>query len=104
MLTFVSILKFVQEWKFLLFKRFVYSVLPQHVQFKNISFHCFWSYILAKQEEKQVLSSLDIEGVAELIRENKANRVIVMCGAGISTSAGIPDFRSPGNCFFFIVA
>ncbi|VDD90422.1 unnamed protein product, partial [Enterobius vermicularis] len=51
----------------------------------------------AKQEEKQVLSSLDIEGVAELIRENKANRVIVMCGAGISTSAGIPDFRSPGS-------
>ena len=44
-----------------------------------------------------VLSSLDIDGVAEFIKEGKAKNIIVMAGAGISTSAGIPDFRSPGT-------
>ncbi|KAK0524943.1 Sir2 histone deacetylase Hst2 [Tilletia horrida] len=36
-----------------------------------------------------------LEHVAELIRSGKVKNVIVMAGAGISTSAGIPDFRSP---------
>ena len=34
-----------------------------------------------------------IEGLAEYMKN--ANRIVVMTGAGISTSAGIPDFRSP---------
>ncbi|GAA5916564.1 hypothetical protein JCM6882_002542 [Rhodosporidiobolus microsporus] len=38
-----------------------------------------------------------LEDVARLIREGEAKRIIVMAGAGISTSAGIPDFRSPGT-------
>ena len=42
-----------------------------------------------------LLSSSDLAGVARLISEGKATRIIVMCGAGISVSAGIPDFRSP---------
>lgn len=44
-----------------------------------------------------VLSSFTLEGIAELIRENKINKssVIVLVGAGMSTSAGVPDFRSP---------
>jgi len=44
-----------------------------------------------------VLSSFDVEGVARYIQEHECKRVIVMCGAGISTSAGIPDFRTPGT-------
>jgi hypothetical protein len=43
------------------------------------------------------IPSPDIEGIASLIREGRARRIIVMCGAGISVSAGIPDFRSPGT-------
>ncbi|WBW72589.1 histone deacetylase, Sirtuin family, NAD-dependent Hst2 [Schizosaccharomyces osmophilus] len=36
-----------------------------------------------------------LEKIASLIKENKVNQICVMAGAGISTAAGIPDFRSP---------
>lgn len=36
-----------------------------------------------------------LEAVADYIKKNNVRRVVVMTGAGISTSAGIPDFRSP---------
>lgn len=41
------------------------------------------------------LSSRTIDGVAEYIKSGRCSRIVVMTGAGISTSAGIPDFRSP---------
>tara|TARA_R110000823_G_scaffold28348_7_gene82568 strand:+ start:162 stop:581 length:420 start_codon:yes stop_codon:yes gene_type:complete len=37
----------------------------------------------------------DADALARMI--DKANRVVVFTGAGISTESGIPDFRSPGG-------
>jgi hypothetical protein len=42
------------------------------------------------------LPSLDLAGVAQLILSGRARNIVVMAGAGISVSAGIPDFRTPG--------
>ena len=43
------------------------------------------------------LSSLDLDGVIEYMKAGRSQNIIVMAGAGISTSAGIPDFRTPGT-------
>ncbi|CAH8667059.1 unnamed protein product [Schistosoma margrebowiei] len=43
------------------------------------------------------LASLDIEGVTQLIHDGQVNKIITMVGAGVSTAAGIPDFRSPSS-------
>ncbi|CAD5232321.1 unnamed protein product [Bursaphelenchus xylophilus] len=48
-------------------------------------------------EPKCPLKSFDLSGVADFIRTKKARNIIFMVGAGISTSAGVPDFRSPGT-------
>ena len=42
-------------------------------------------------------NSLSFEKLCEGLENGTYKKVIVMCGAGISTSAGIPDFRSPST-------
>merc|ERR1719217_691805 len=46
-------------------------------------------------DRQACLPSLDVAGVADVLQ--RATKVVCMCGAGISVSAGIPDFRTPGT-------
>ena len=46
---------------------------------------------------KLTKDKLHLEGVAEGIKNGVFKNIIFMTGAGISVSAGIPDFRTPGT-------
>ncbi|KAK3924679.1 NAD-dependent protein deacetylase sirtuin-2 [Frankliniella fusca] len=48
-----------------------------------------------EKSHEKVLDELTLDGVVKYIKEGKVKNIITMAGAGISTSAGIPDFRSP---------
>ena len=43
-----------------------------------------------QQAKQPLLPSFDLAGVAQLIQGGRAKRIICMCGAGISVSAGAP--------------
>ncbi|MED6291302.1 NAD-dependent protein deacetylase sirtuin-2 [Characodon lateralis] len=54
-----------------------------------------FSSALGLGSAEKVLDELSLDGVARYINSGKCKNIICMVGAGISTSAGIPDFRSP---------
>jgi NAD-dependent deacetylase sirtuin 2 len=53
---------------------------------------------ISAEEEKNVLNyDCSVKGLAKYIEDGKARKIVLMTGAGISVSAGIPDFRTPGS-------
>jgi len=51
---------------------------------------------LTEEERKSVLyGDPSLESIAKRILEGKSKKILVLTGAGISVSAGIPDFRNP---------
>ena len=46
-----------------------------------------------KSPKKKLDDSLTLESIVEKIQRGKIKNIVTMAGAGISTSAGIPDFR-----------
>ncbi len=48
-----------------------------------------------KTSDKKV--ELGLKQIADWIKSGKCSKIVVLCGAGVSCSAGIPDFRTPGS-------
>ncbi|XP_067136469.1 NAD-dependent protein deacetylase sirtuin-2 isoform X1 [Centruroides vittatus] len=55
----------------------------------------FYSIGQESDKPEQLLEEVNFNGICNYIKKDKCKNIIVMVGAGISTSAGIPDFRSP---------
>ncbi|GKT42535.1 NAD-dependent protein deacetylase hst2-1 [Colletotrichum spaethianum] len=55
------------------------------------------STMLDDSIQPKTLHARTLEAVADYIKSGEVKKIAVMTGAGISTAAGIPDFRSPGT-------
>lgn len=49
---------------------------------------------VAAPPSSHILKSFDLEGIAKYIERERVQRVIVMCGDGVSANAGVPHLRT----------
>ena len=56
---------------------------------------CFQNLLFSKP----VLEPLTLAGIADFIKSGRCKSIFCLTGAGVSTGAGIPDFRSPGGMY-----
>eukprot|EP00656_Telonema_subtile_P001127 TRINITY_DN1052_c0_g1_i2.p1 TRINITY_DN1052_c0_g1~~TRINITY_DN1052_c0_g1_i2.p1 ORF type:complete len:427 (-),score=77.91 TRINITY_DN1052_c0_g1_i2:297-1577(-) len=53
---------------------------------------------LSPEQCESVLGlDVSVRAISEYIKAGRATNIVVIVGAGVSTSAGIPDFRTPGT-------
>jgi NAD-dependent histone deacetylase SIR2 len=50
--------------------------------------------------DKEKVTDVKYQILIEMLKAGKFNKISFMTGAGISTTAGIPDFRSSGSGLF----
>ncbi|KNC77806.1 hypothetical protein SARC_09745 [Sphaeroforma arctica JP610] len=53
----------------------------------------------SRRPSKALLPGATLQHVADYIKSGKCKRIVVLQGAGVSTSAGIPDFRGPKGLY-----
>ena len=51
----------------------------------------------SKPTADQITAPKELRQVADMIKSGKFNKILILTGAGVSVSAGIPDFRTPGT-------
>ncbi|XP_065313465.1 NAD-dependent protein deacetylase sirtuin-2-like [Gordionus sp. m RMFG-2023] len=59
--------------------------------------HLFSKVLHLDENRGGKLNELNLKGIADFIKSESCLNIIVLTGAGISTAAGIPDFRSSGS-------
>ncbi|KIJ07694.1 hypothetical protein PAXINDRAFT_173346 [Paxillus involutus ATCC 200175] len=56
-----------------------------------------WRVQNHSESSPKVLEGNDLQSLAKYMKSDSCRNICLMLGAGVSTSAGIPDFRSPGT-------
>jgi len=64
-------------------------------QFFSEKLHLITTNDEPEESNRTVLDTVDINGVIKLWKAKGFKKIVTMVGAGVSTSAGVPDFRTP---------